>query len=73
MPFASAKESIITLFKPILTPAPNIQQARLPPTEFAFVKTHGILFSGKQQDRLEATMDDFFQLLDNYIGHSTRR
>ena len=60
MPFASAKESIITLFEPILAPAPNVQQSRLPPTEFAFVKTYGILFSGKQQDRLEAVMGEFF-------------
>ena len=46
MPFASARESIMTLFEPILAPTPNLQQSRLPATEFAFVKTHSILFSG---------------------------
>ncbi|KAL2257684.1 hypothetical protein VTK26DRAFT_9311 [Humicola hyalothermophila] len=73
MPFASARESIMTLFEPILAPTPNLQQSRLPATEFAFVKAHGILFSGKHRDNLEATMGEFLQLLDTHIGRSTRR
>ncbi|AEO60999.1 hypothetical protein MYCTH_89981 [Thermothelomyces thermophilus ATCC 42464] len=47
--------------------------ARLPPTELNFVKTHGILFSGKQQDKLDASMEAVFQSLDNHIGRSARR
>ncbi|GAB1311607.1 Telomerase-binding EST1A [Madurella fahalii] len=73
MPFVSARESIMTLFEPIMAPTPNPQQSRLPPTEFALVKTHGILFSGKQQGELEATMKEYFELLDNYINRSARR
>ncbi|KAL2261300.1 hypothetical protein VTK26DRAFT_4442 [Humicola hyalothermophila] len=45
--------------------APDPQQARLPPTEF--VKAHSILFSSKQQEELEPTVEGFFKLL------STRR
>ncbi|KAL2260023.1 hypothetical protein VTK26DRAFT_6108 [Humicola hyalothermophila] len=73
LPFLSARESIMTLFDPIMSRTPNPQQARLPPTELNFVKTHGILFSGKQMEELEAAMGAFFQLLDNHIGRSTRR
>ncbi|KAL2016108.1 hypothetical protein VTK56DRAFT_4252 [Thermocarpiscus australiensis] len=73
IPFASTRESIMTLFEPIMATTPNLQQSRLPPTELSFVKTHGILFSGKQREELKATMDNFLQLLDNHIGRSTRR
>ncbi|KAK4136928.1 hypothetical protein BT67DRAFT_195365 [Trichocladium antarcticum] len=73
MSFTATRESIMTLFEPILAPPPNLQQARLPPAEYAFVKSHAILFSGRQYETLEPTMDEFFQLLDNHIGRSTRR
>ncbi|KAK4107100.1 hypothetical protein N656DRAFT_720760 [Canariomyces notabilis] len=73
MPFASARDSIMTLLDPIMAPTPNLQQSRLPPTEFACVKAHGILFSGKQQGELEASMNEFFQHLDTHIGRTTRR
>ncbi|KAL2014991.1 hypothetical protein VTK56DRAFT_6550 [Thermocarpiscus australiensis] len=71
VPFPSARESIMTLFDPIMSRAPNPRQARLPPTEF--VKAHGILFSSKQQEDLEPTVDGFFKLLDNHMNRSTRR
>jgi hypothetical protein len=73
LPFLSARDSIMTLFDPIMSRTPNPQQARLPPTELNFVKAHGMLFSGKQMEELESTMATFFQLLDNHIGRSTRR
>ncbi|KAK4119938.1 hypothetical protein N657DRAFT_244275 [Parathielavia appendiculata] len=73
MPFPSARESIMTLFEPIMSRTPNHQQARLPPTELNFVKTHGIMFSGKQMEELESAMGALFHSLDNHIGRSTRR
>jgi hypothetical protein len=73
MPFLSARESIMTLYEPIMARASNPQQARLPQTDLNFVKAHGIMFSGKQQEELEATREAFFQLLDNHISRSTRR
>jgi hypothetical protein len=73
MPFLPACESIMTIFEPLISRTSNPQQTRLPPTELNFVKTHGILFSGKQLEELEPTMETFFQLLDNHIGRSTRR
>ena len=72
-PFHSARESIMTLFDPIMSRTSNPQQAKLPPTELNYVKTQGILFSGKQVEDLEHTMPLVFQLLDPHIGRSTRR
>ncbi|KAK3693628.1 hypothetical protein B0T22DRAFT_45602 [Podospora appendiculata] len=72
IPFGSARESIMTLFEPIMGPNSN-QQSRLAPTELAFVRTHGIMFSKKSTEKLESSMDEFLGSLDNHIGRSTRR
>ncbi|KAK5663154.1 hypothetical protein OQA88_6571 [Cercophora sp. LCS_1] len=77
IPFVSARESIMTLFDPLMAPNSN-QQSRLTPTEHAFVKTHGILFSRlakkkKNPASLEASEDEFINSLDNHVGRSTRR
>ncbi|KAF4978766.1 hypothetical protein FZEAL_4911 [Fusarium zealandicum] len=69
IPFSSAKESIMTLFDPVLSNTPT----RLVPIDAAFVRVHGILFSGKNKDVLQASMDEFIEQLDNYIGRSTKR
>ncbi|KAK4096510.1 hypothetical protein N658DRAFT_553646 [Parathielavia hyrcaniae] len=56
-----------------MSPTSNPQQTRLPPAELYFVRTHGILFSGKQEEHLEPSMDRFLELIDNRISRSTRR
>ncbi|KAK4200579.1 hypothetical protein QBC40DRAFT_68843 [Triangularia verruculosa] len=73
IPFGSARESIMTLFDPIMAPTPNQQQSRLSVAEFAFVKVHAIMFGGKQKDKLQPTMDDFLQSLDSQITRSSRK
>ncbi|KAK4659940.1 hypothetical protein QC762_114730 [Podospora pseudocomata] len=73
IPFGSARESIMTLFDPIMAPTPNQQQSRLSVAEFAFVKVHAIMFSGKQMEKLHSTMDDFLQSLDSQITRSSRK
>lgn len=72
IPFVSARESIMTLFDPIMTAHAN-KQSRLPATEHAFVKTHGIMFSKKNVEQLPETMDEFITSLDSHIARSTRR
>jgi hypothetical protein len=69
IPFPSARESIMTLFDPIL----NSITSRLSQIDTAFVKVHAILFSGKNVDQLEATMEEFFSLLDPHIGRVAKR
>ncbi|KAK4102908.1 hypothetical protein N658DRAFT_485116 [Parathielavia hyrcaniae] len=73
IPFVSTRESILTLLDPLMSRTPNPQQARLGPTELNFVKTHSILFTGKQSEELEPLMGTFLASLDNHIGRSTRR
>jgi hypothetical protein len=72
LPFASARESIMTLFDPILN-STTAQPSRLIPIDAAFVKAHGILFSEKSHDGFDAAVTDFLGKLDNHIGRTTRR
>jgi hypothetical protein len=69
IPFSSARESIMTLFDPILNNSPT----RLSQIDASFVRAHGILFSGKSWDQLEDTMNAFAQQLDNHVARSTKR
>ncbi|KAH8655570.1 hypothetical protein BX600DRAFT_70331 [Xylariales sp. PMI_506] len=71
VPFTSARESIMTLFDPILNS--NHTNSRLTQIDAAFVKAHGILFSGKCVDDFTPTAKEFIDNLDNHIGRITRR
>lgn len=80
VPFKSARDSILTLFDPIL----NGTQTRLPAVDLAFVKAHGILFIASNTDEKEKSMPkelmseyektktDFLSLLDNTIARNSR-
>ncbi|KAK5636234.1 hypothetical protein RRF57_011946 [Xylaria bambusicola] len=72
IPFGSAKESIMTLFDPILGIG-NYHHNRLIPIDVAFVKTHGILFSHKKLDIFRAVASEFLGALDNHIGRIAKR
>ncbi|PMD21990.1 hypothetical protein NA56DRAFT_658472 [Hyaloscypha hepaticicola] len=55
IPFTSTRESILTLFDPVLN-AENYQgQYRLPPLDTSFVKAHGLLFTNKNMERFDST------------------
>ncbi|KAM5528100.1 telomerase-binding protein EST1A protein [Fusarium oxysporum f. sp. phaseoli] len=69
IPFSSARESIMTLFNPVL----NNNTARLAPVDAAFVRAHAILFSGKSRDQLQKSEDSFIDSLDGHIGRVTKR
>lgn len=73
VPFTSARESILTLFEPVLNSDNTHGQYRLPPLDTAFVKAHGLLFTGRDMDKFEATVQEFLSLLDNQIGRVTRK
>ncbi|KAI1259533.1 hypothetical protein F5Y18DRAFT_293654 [Xylariaceae sp. FL1019] len=72
IPFGSARESIMTLFEPILNVS-GYDHARLIPIDVAFVKAHGILFSQKFQDDYRPAVDEFLSLLNGHIGRTTRK
>jgi hypothetical protein len=74
VPFTSARESILTLFNPVLDTENGQGQYRFPPLDTAFVKAHGLLFTNKEIGaRFEPTMNEFLGLLDNQIGRVTRK
>ncbi|KAI1755652.1 hypothetical protein F4782DRAFT_362484 [Xylaria castorea] len=70
LPFGSAKESIMTLFDPILA---GHLHGRMPPIDLAFVRTHGILFSHKQSENFGPVVNEFLGSLDNHISRITKR
>jgi hypothetical protein len=70
-PFPSARESILTLFDPVLNPGQS--HFRAPPFDTAFVKAHAILFTKTQMESYPKAVNEFFGLLDNHIGRVTRK
>lgn len=73
IPFVSARESILTLFNPVLDADPTHGQLRLPPLDMSFVKAHGLLFTNKQIEKFGETEKEFLGLLDNQIGRVTKK
>jgi hypothetical protein len=73
VPFTSARESILTLFEPVLNAEQGQGLHRLPPLDTAFVKAHGLLFTNKEMERFDPAVQEFLGLLDNQIGRVTRK
>ncbi|KAL2678889.1 hypothetical protein Neosp_009641 [[Neocosmospora] mangrovei] len=71
IPFLSARESIMTLFDPVISAGST--SSRLAPIDAAFVKAHGILLSGKSQERLRESMDEFLEHSDLHISRVSKR
>ncbi|KAH7037622.1 uncharacterized protein B0I36DRAFT_237003, partial [Microdochium trichocladiopsis] len=70
-PFLSARESILTLFDPLLKrPSKALKLASI---EAEYVKCHGILFTGQSRDELESSTNRFLAALDNHITKIGRR
>lgn len=70
-PFFAALESIMTLFDPLL--GSTSQHSRLLPIDFAYVKAHGLLFTGKTGSEYQTAVAEFVNNLDNHISRTTRR
>lgn len=73
VPFTSARESILTLFEPVLNADNGQGQYRLPPLDTAFVKAHGLLFTNRNMEKFKPAVEEFTGLLDNQIGRVTRK
>ncbi|KAI3565815.1 hypothetical protein IWW34DRAFT_641977 [Fusarium oxysporum f. sp. albedinis] len=69
IPFSSARESIMTLFNSTPSGGPT----RLAPLDAAFVRAHGILFSGKPRDQLDEAIETFIGLLGPFIKKSPKQ
>ena len=71
--FTSARESILTLFEPVLSADNGQGQYRLAPLDTAFVKAHGLLFTNRSMEKFRPAVQEFIGLLDNQIGRVTRK
>ncbi|KAK2059311.1 hypothetical protein LY76DRAFT_512378 [Colletotrichum caudatum] len=69
VPFLSARESIMTLFDPHLNGTPT----RLQEIDAAFVRAHGVLFSGKSNDLFAPAVKEFIDSFDNHIQRTNKR
>lgn len=67
VPFLSAWDSIMTLFDPVLS-----SRMRLDPVDEAFVKVHGILFSGKSRDQLDLSISEYLSSIDVHIAKKNK-
>ncbi|KAI5924462.1 hypothetical protein F4810DRAFT_719057 [Camillea tinctor] len=72
IPFASARESVMTLFDPIISGSSS-HTSRMTPIDVVFVKAHGILFSKKSENEFDVTVDQFHNMLDDHISRTSRR
>jgi len=64
-PFLGVRESIRTLFDPFLSGSSE----GLDPVDAAFVRVHGIFFTGECKEQLQTSINEFLELLDNRIEH----
>ncbi|KAL0259445.1 hypothetical protein SLS55_005182 [Diplodia seriata] len=74
-PFMSARESILTLFDPILGRSSTSYSHSLP-VETSFIRAHGLLFEKDQafqQHTFDHNLSDFVGQLDNSIGRVTSK
>ncbi|KAL7948490.1 hypothetical protein V8C42DRAFT_314637 [Trichoderma barbatum] len=68
IPFLSARESVMTLFDPVLSSNPP----RLELIDLAFVRILAIFFSGKEKNQLGSAAKQFLSLLDGHIARITK-
>jgi hypothetical protein len=73
IPFTLARESILTLFDPILNADNHQGQYRLPLLDASFIKAHGLLFTRKNMEKFDPAVNEFLSLLNNQIGRVTRK
>jgi Est1 DNA/RNA binding domain len=71
-PFLNARESILTLFNPILEDHDAVIHRCLP-IDIAFIKAHGILFKQGSLSTFDEHTEKFLSLLDNNIGRVTAK
>jgi hypothetical protein len=71
-PFLNARESILTLFNPILEDHDAVIHRCLP-IDIAFIKAHGILFKQGPLPTFDEHSEKFLSLLDNNIGRVTAK
>jgi hypothetical protein len=70
--FHSARESILTLFNPLMTSTES-SSSRLSKIDTYFIKIHAFLFKKDRLDEIDQLRDGFLDLLDSHIGRVTAK
>ena len=65
-PFASARESILSLFEPVLSNKSTASRSQ--PVDVSFVTLHGIWFTRIDMDRFDGVLYEYMNLLDKHIS-----
>ncbi|PVH80815.1 hypothetical protein DL98DRAFT_366408, partial [Cadophora sp. DSE1049] len=75
VPFTSVRESILTIFEPLLDGGNANGKYRLPPLDTTFIRAHGLLFTNQTGgiEKFDCTVQGFLSLLDDQIGRVTRK
>jgi hypothetical protein len=73
IPFSDTRQSVLTLFGPLLkgnsaSGAGGKASQRVEPVDAALVRAHGILFTKEHVDQLEPSIKQFLDSLDSHIG-----
>ncbi|KAF1357737.1 hypothetical protein EJ07DRAFT_127523 [Lizonia empirigonia] len=71
-PFPSARDSIMTLFDPILGRGPPTVSSALP-IDVNFIKAHACTFEKDPTDKFEIAQREYVGQLDNHIGRVTAK
>lgn len=71
-PFPSARESVMTLFDPLIKRKTLYGSPALP-VDSSFIEAHAHAFVRGSADRFEASCRDFLSQLDNHIGRVTAK
>ncbi|KAF3041021.1 hypothetical protein E8E11_001267 [Didymella keratinophila] len=71
-PFPSARESIMTLFDPVLGRAPSNMSTALP-IDASFIKAHAYTFERDATDQYEVARQEYLGQLDNHVGRVTAK
>jgi hypothetical protein len=72
--FLSARESILTLFNPLMSRSDSSSSSsQLSKIDTLFIKTHAAIFGKTQLDKVEHLRQGFFDLLDAHIGRVTAK
>ncbi|KAL9097512.1 MAG: hypothetical protein Q9165_000408 [Trypethelium subeluteriae] len=71
-PFPSARDSILTLFDPLLSTSPPAF-ARSHPGEANFIKLHAMLFGRSSMDGFDSMVIEYLANLDGHIGRVTAK
>ncbi|KAI9812741.1 MAG: hypothetical protein M1827_004497 [Pycnora praestabilis] len=70
-PFVSARESILTLFEPVMGSEQSYPRAL--PVDTLFIRAHAILFTGVSLDTFPEIVEQYLSLLDNHVGRVTAK